>query len=298
MKKQNLRKMGRNLSWQTLVGVVFGLTGVAYVSWGATYNLYFNNTEQGNNSTATPNLTVTDGKVSSSGAGTTNAAPAAVTTNTTGPAVAEPVHTEPVAAPSERADATSIAEAEPERPKKRTKWFKLTAGAGAAIQKYDPHNLNGMGSDFRSTQPALVIEGSMNLVKDLGINIFAASNVSSSHESSSGFFGAELELMPLHLSIGRFENVLDLGLLAGVNNIRNLTESDTLATFPSSQYSGSSSSSYGSSGDTTVSRTHSVLEGHLGARANVNLGNDWAITTAVRGGKDFAMAEAGLSWRF
>src|SRR5688572_26493888 len=36
--------------------------GVGWVAWGANYNFYFNNTEQGPNSTATPTLSVVDGK--------------------------------------------------------------------------------------------------------------------------------------------------------------------------------------------------------------------------------------------
>src|SRR4051794_19080532 len=49
--------------WQLLVGVVLSIMALAWVAYGATYNFYFNNTEQGPNSTANPSVSVKDGNV-------------------------------------------------------------------------------------------------------------------------------------------------------------------------------------------------------------------------------------------
>ena len=56
----------RRISPLAVAAIAFAGACAVSVAWGATYNFYFNNTEQGPNSTATPHLTVSqsaDGKI-------------------------------------------------------------------------------------------------------------------------------------------------------------------------------------------------------------------------------------------
>ena len=75
-----------------------GLFGLA-AAHAATYNFYFNNTEQGDHSTATPSVTVTDGKMEKKPGAEPSPAPAAVAAQETPPpAVAAPAPAAVVAA--------------------------------------------------------------------------------------------------------------------------------------------------------------------------------------------------------
>ena len=272
MTERNRRELGLRFTWLTLAGTLFGFIGVVCVSMGANYNFYFNNTEQGNNSTAAPNLTVTDGKVSSSGAGTTNAVPPTVVANPMSPVPkGEVAKTEPKMELPSQTGSAALTKAEIAQPKQSRKWFKLTA-SGAAVQK----DANRMGY-LKYSEPAFVLQGTVSFFRDLGLNAFGAV-YTSTDRNSDRFYGAEFEFIPVHLTIGKLENFIDLGVAVGANNARQTTEIQDATAESKLSY-----------------RQQSQFGAHLGFRTSINIGNEWSITAGIRGGREFAMAEAGLS---
>lgn len=101
------------MRWRALAGLLVATQAAPLHA--ATYNFYFNNTEQGNNSTATPSLTVQDGKM----VPTTSASP-------TPDASASPAPAAPQAAPAPQASQEVGFYSQPRRKKHH---FRFIGGA-------------------------------------------------------------------------------------------------------------------------------------------------------------------------
>jgi hypothetical protein len=169
----------------------------------ATYNFYFNNTEQGDNSTATPTVTVSDGK--------------AEKRLTPQPASAAPVATpvappEPVAAPVAAFPGASSTAVIPEGPgflgSDRTAHFRLTAGVGEVFEAD-----SAIGPFF---------DLGLFANRYVGVNFYVGvSQLQWDYwwQRSSTVIGGELELTPLHLGTGAHPDLLELGVLLGASNL-------------------------------------------------------------------------------
>ena len=238
--------------WQLFVGIWLGIVGLCYVAWGASYSLIFNNTEQGPNSTASPVVNVsTDGTVTKSGGqgGTTPAITGLTAPGISAPAAngAASVAADPVVAQG----ATSMQEL-PSSPNLMRR-VRVTTGAHSYFNRAEDTKWSGFG-------PSLGL--GLTLVKGVGLNLHAGST----SELERWYGGADLELMPIQLSLGRFDNLIEAGGLVGASSLgRRSGETATL---------------------------------HWGARVNANLGEQWGVTTAARVGRGYVLAEGGLTLRF
>jgi hypothetical protein len=170
--------------------VLLFLAGFAELAASAaTYNFYFNNSEQGDHGTVTPSVTVQSG------------APAAVPGSAApAPAAAPPVV---VAIPVEQgasrpATAAAIAIAPPFR------HWRLTGGVQDSLGGVGP--LGGIGYFFN---------------QDFGIQLYGGflGNDLASPAGAGLFLGTELEFSPIHLKLGRFADAVELGALLGVSTI-------------------------------------------------------------------------------
>jgi hypothetical protein len=252
-------------------------------AWAGTYNFYFNNTEQGAGSTAAPTVTVSDEAKPAKAPAEAPSAPAAVPASAPAeaPALGPPGAIPPPPpglAPPEilppPGESVAAAPVEPARPAR----VRLDFGLSGLFQ----------GGDY-SSQPlfAPTIGVAFFPIPELGLHFFGGAYLNSgqgndSYTSTYGggypyggnygygsysstpefFFGAELELLPIRISIGRFENLLEIGLLGG--------------------------------GSTIAASYDNVFTFHGGGIVNVNLGEHWGLTGAVRGNLGYVMGSAGL----
>ena len=208
------------------------------VAWSATYSFYFNNTEQGPNSTATPSITVDGVKATGTGAQQT------VSSNGTVLTGLAPV------SPADTAPAASIANA-PAVPSSGFKRFRVILGT-TTLSRY------GIGGLLKRVGGSF--EAGFWIGKDLGIHVLGG-GVS---ESTYGL--AEIEIVPLRLTLFRFENLIELGVLAGGHT------------------------------DSPYMDWPRYL--HAGARLNLNLGDSWSLTTSLRLSPGASIADAGLAMHF
>ncbi len=226
------------------------MAALASLAMGATYNFYFNNTEQGDNSTANPSLSVVDGKGAKSGGTeplpevmaqpshppTPPAAPPATETLTGPP---------PVAAAPEQSTLMAKVESllgQPEFHKTR-----FTVGAGL----HPDHDV------------MLTANAGYFVSREIGFNAFGG--VGSKRRRSEFNGGAELEVVPFRVSLGRIENIVDVGFMVGASTSR-----------PASG---------------------NWVSPHLGARVNFNVGSRWSLTVAGRGNLGYGSGEAALAIR-
>jgi hypothetical protein len=252
-------------SWQILAGLALAFFGLAYVAWGATYNFYFNNTEQGDNSTATPAVTITeDGKVvKKPGDGTDPKALSAT------PAQAQGAP----AAPEARSQAEQAAAA-PSKDASELKWrflIGLTAqkqyGAGASLADNGGLQPSGSVSYFFNHEFGLTAYGTLLTTNGEGWY---------SYDETHYMLGLEAELVPIRLTFGRTEDLVDVAVVAGAQ----------------AEYH-----SLGADGQTYYYDSPWHIRPEGGVRVSLNLGHAWSVTGIVRANPDFATGEAALAFR-
>ncbi|MGK5085843.1 hypothetical protein WDW37_21345 [Bdellovibrionota bacterium FG-1] len=163
--------------------------------------------------------------------------PAPVSLQATTPATESPAFT------------TAKADTLVEKPRELKRWRVIGSGLLDA-----PLNSHGKGG--------ALLSASFFLAKQIGINTFGGIVPLLHHEV---FGGGEIEIVPLRLSLGRFDELIEVGVLAGAS--------------------------------TLARKGLNWVSPHAGARFNVNVGDLWSITASVRGNKQFGMADAGIAIR-
>ncbi len=184
--------------------IVFVCLGsVSYVAYGATYNFYFNNTEQGPNSTASPSLTVTDGKATSTGADKTNVPTPAPASETLAPAPS------PTATTTTSAQVSALAP-EADGPRKR-KWRIAALGHAQDRDNAFDMSYSKLGSG---------VSVGFFPIRELGLSLTAgATRIEKNPEA---FALAELDFIPIHIALGSWENAIEGGVIGGFNTIRRV----------------------------------------------------------------------------
>jgi len=221
---------------------ILGWFGMAsWMAWGATYNIYFNNVEQGSNGTANPSLTVSgDGKVTKTSGELQQAV------QQTEPIEEKPKVDLPVANTANVTTATQAAViSEPHESSRFPHWRVMGAAAGVYEET---HSRASLGS---------TINLGYFVTRGLVLNAFGGAY------EKAGFGGAETEVRLISVSLGRFDNVIDLGMMLGGSSLGAV--------------SGNAASM------------------HAGLRANLNFGDQWGFTAAIRGNLGYVMAEGGLA---
>jgi hypothetical protein len=237
----------KTTKWIGLAGVTIASLLVSGVAFAATYNFYFNNTEQGDNSTATPNVTVEQddkggpAKVTKTGGDPMPAASAV-------PAVMEQRVMVPVQAPAQPV------ESEPRAMVQTTKRYLLAEdggfkhfsmglgvgvldrknAVGGSYQYNDPNDpFSGYsvssGSESSATGGLMLTMG-YDFTRDIGVRAFAIAYSDSteytSDDKTDWAEGADLELTPIHVKIGHRENLIDLGGMVGGTNYKASSDAD------------------------------------------------------------------------
>ncbi|OFZ18610.1 MAG: hypothetical protein A2X94_01580 [Bdellovibrionales bacterium GWB1_55_8] len=280
--------------------VMAGLTALV-LSTGAsaaTYNFYFNNTEQGDNSTASPALNVQDGKnVSPTPQETPAAQPtplafpdaaAAALANASSNALKSlggnqetPVPAAPDAAGASLANASSASLNSPSGIFNREyRPFRLMVGAAAVTEQGTHTYISGMGTtesyeDFGDMRFGGAASLALYLSRRSAVNFFGGmqqvtySDTEDFYPTTAdqlrAYAGVELELMPIHLSLFGVEDIFEAGILLGATTLRKAPGN--------------------------------IASAQAGVRLNFNFGNDWGLTAAGRANMGFIMAEAGLAFR-
>lgn len=189
----------RVFKWSAIGAVSWGLLGIA---GAATYNLYFNNTEQGDNSTATPSLSVaTDGagklEVKKNGETAATAPetplPTPQTTIPPQPTILPPPMIQ--AAPGSAQSVASVFTA----PNTDHKWRASVVGGVFAEGYFDGASIGANLGYFPLSY--------------LGFNAFVGGLDTSFHG------GAELELTPFKLNVFGFQDTLEVGAMIGLNSL-------------------------------------------------------------------------------
>ena len=236
-------------TWPYLMGVLVGslivfggLAIFATALRAATYNTFFNNVEQGANSTANPTLNVSDAKAKPIA---TSSEPAAVESESA-PKTLIPTTTAQVQAPA----------AVPSEFSRHRLRFGLLANSSANLDSYSGNERQIGGS----------LSATYFVIDDLGLSAFGGMN-----SNTRGFFGGELEVVPIHVGIFGLRNLLEVGLLFGTSNL------------------GTNIGTWGSL--------------HGGARLSLALGERFGLSGTVRTNLSernrfqYVLAEAGLTVR-
>lgn len=251
-----------------IAALVWAVGGMGSLAFAATYNLYFNNTEQGDNSTATPSVTIqqdANGKLVDA-----KKDPGVSQTPVTEPQTPEavpPAEPAPVAAPAPAPVATSVATT-PAPESRENKWrFGVMAmwakERDVYSNEYDMYRSDG--SSYvesymldRET-PALGLSLAYSPLSYLGFNFFAGAG-------EFPLWGAELEVTPIKINLFGFQDAFELGFMAG---------------------------------GTSLARAHgNAVSLHAGLRAGWNFGERWQISASARGNLGFLAGDAGLSYKF
>lgn len=251
------------------IGIIVSLVCLAAPkdAHSATYNFYFNNTEQGDNSTATPNVTINDGKAPKK----QEQKPEVKSEDLPEQYPAdEPAVVSPEATPvPSRPTSTAAARLESRRSFERDHpHWRFIGGAFAAHSEgnetiersvfdddWDPFNSSYSERRSRSGGGVL-LTGTYFFTPIIGATVFLGSAA-----------GTEFELTPLHL----LNDTIELGAMVGVTAI-NYDLIDKASA-------------------------------HVGARLGLNFGRNWGISVAGRmtpyPNEDFQfqMIEAGLTFR-
>lgn len=288
-----MKPFRRSTFWEFLVGFILSITGLGWNAWGATYNFYLNSTEQGNNSTATPTLTVSEGKATKTGgdsptpnlpasSGSPNSPtrvtqaspispeiaveaptpvtpPAAGTPQTAPGLAAQPPVTGLVPPSNTPLMATNMAKADLLDARSTIDFHPWKMGLSVTLLKsLQPHT---------SVTPGAVASLSYSINPELAVNVFAGAGEANWVASLDDRFigGAEIQIIPIRLSLLRMDDFLDLGIILGGSNLGAVHENNGAI--------------------------------HAGARLNINLGKSWGISAVGRGNFGFALAEAGLQFR-
>lgn len=245
------------------VAIVWALGGVGSLALAATYNLYFNNTEQGDNSTATPSVSIqqdANGRLVEA-----KKDPGVLQTPVTEAATPQAVLPAPVATPAPTLTATA-----PMSAARENKW-RFGVLAGMAFEKGVYSNSdsypNVIYTGVRTTNdylvdrqtPALILALGYAPLPYLGFNFFAG-------VGEFPLWGAELEVTPIKINLFGFEDAFELGFMAG---------------------------------GTSLARAHgNAVALHGGVRAGWNFGERWQISANGRANLGFLAADAGISYKF
>ncbi|OFZ83189.1 MAG: hypothetical protein A2583_01880 [Bdellovibrionales bacterium RIFOXYD1_FULL_53_11] len=247
--------------WAITVGITTGVLGVSWVAMGATYNFYFNNTEQGPNSTASPSLSVSGDGMANGQKPTTlpNASP-----TPTAEASPAPEAAKPQAAAADQAGASVAAAPEPPSGKHWLIGAKMSLAFQTMGEKHADMSHEGPFANYGG-----VVGIGYQFTKDLGINAYGGGTRVNDAFPYRGtvhkpafFAGGELEVMPVRISLGRFEDLLQFGAMIGASSFRRSEEN--------------------------------IGSLHAGLRLNLNFGHGWGLSTAVRGNLGYLQSEAGL----
>jgi len=278
----------KTTKWVGLAGIMVGSFMVSGVAFAATYNFYFNNTEQGDNSTATPNVTVQQddkggpAKVTKTGGDIgpnpmASAVPAVMEERVTTPIVApaEPIEQEPRASIDANTRQHFFGSDSPFR------HFSMGLGL-AVLDRNEPASSGSVSDPFgntsysyssspgTSTTGGLVLTLGYDFNRDVGLRAFAVAysdgnSMDYTADSKTDWAeGADLELTPLHIKVGRRENFIDLGAIAGA---------------------------------TLYKETSDAVRPFGGPRVNVNFSNAIQATTSYRFSSAYNMLEMGVAFR-
>jgi hypothetical protein len=246
---------------------------LAWVAYGATYNFYFNNTEQGPNSTATPHVTVTDGNLTGAESKTMMGPkkPESEEDKEEVPAPAPAAAAAPAPAPAAAASSVAVAPAvEPEGPHP-VSHLRLLVGGGFVAPKEtvnypgysDPFGNSSGAYSYRSHQihPGAKFELGFFGTRDVGLNFFGG-GYSDSYDRPHGFGGAELEIQPVHVSIGKAYDLINFGIMVGATTLGRVDDNWVAA--------------------------------HAGARLQFNIGDGWGFAATTRANLGFYAADGSL----
>ncbi|MBS1983688.1 MAG: hypothetical protein JST16_05900 [Bdellovibrionales bacterium] len=217
----------------TLISIARGLFvfsalgGLAYGARAAVYNLYFNNNEQGDNSTSTPSVVVKDGKDKDEDETDSN------TEETNKPEEKKAEEAKP--APQEPAVTTTAAQSA--LASTDYTWrVGLTLGGyssgDSSRYSYSPSYPNGAYDYAYSHGGYASVSLGYFPVQKFGINAYALLGIPKQstyrYSSHSGYaenndsryaLGAELEFNPLRFKSGQGHEVLELGLTLGASSL-------------------------------------------------------------------------------
>ncbi len=226
--------------------LVVSVSSLIQTAKGGTTSLIFNNVEQGPNSTANPSIVVDgNGKVvKKSEDGKT-----LQQYNTDAASPTAEVSSVPAAQTT-----TVVSEvAQPARSTRRS-WFKM----GMAYHALTSNRLDQTGGTL-----------SLTLMPLRGFGISAFGGIGSKHQN---FYGGELEVLPLRLSLFDFEDFVELGGTLGVSSLG------------------------------TLSKVKGTV--HFGPKIQVNFGPHYSIVASYRTNISdrakytYGMVDAGLTIRF
>ncbi|NCN26698.1 hypothetical protein GW915_03915 [bacterium] len=274
--KVNSRKKTKLIADVYFLGLsiaVLSLFFLAMKSGAADYNFYFNNTEQGDNSTNTPSMSV-------------NGKPVTVENEQKiEGAEGESESIQPEILPPAPMNQTGVTMPVVDR-KPRPKYFRAMLGILAPIKAPEAA---GQADGFfdQQYQPGDEDSASMMLsfgvmpLKYLGFNVFASGY---SAGTDNGTIGAEVEVNPIHVGLFGFEDTLELGAMAGVWNLSRVRhEEDFIG---------------------TTRKKEKSATGFVGARVGLNFGKEaatkasWIVSTEFRASQDHQLANLGIGLKF
>lgn len=242
--------------WLSGTGGVLGLAGAA------TYNLYFNNVEQGDNSTATPSVSLStdaNGKVveAKKDPGTPEATPPAPAEETPAPATTPA----PTAQSTAMVNTTSSTANYKWRAIVSTGILNESSG-GYFNDPYVSHSGDGGYSSYNYYyNDGVSFNGSLGYfpLEYMGFNAFVG-------VADKLYGGFELEITPIKFNFFGFKDALEIGGMVGIS--------------------------------TLAAAQGNVASAHLGLRAGWNFGERWLLSANVRGNAGFVSGDAGLGMRF
>jgi hypothetical protein len=190
-----------------MLGIAAMLIGmVLFSNWvhAATYNVLFNNIEQGANGVANPKVEVANGKATKTADGAAPEAAAASAVAT--PEVNVPVGTPAAVTPQVPSAGSSASVADGATPEDRSA-RPIRMGLFASRLGVDTY-----GNDSP-------VGGNLSLgyfpLRDFGLNFFAGTNGTSPH----AFYGGELEFVPIRLGVFGWKNALELKGMLGATTL-------------------------------------------------------------------------------
>lgn len=189
--------------------IVIELYTFTQIVEAATYNVFFNNVEQGANSTSNPQLQISDGKVKKQ----TEDAPAA-TTPTTNNTEDTNVTQRPVGS-SESSDKPVIASEE-------SKTRKFRFGLMGHVSRINSLDSNYFNYNREFTSRGANISLAYFPMKEMGISLYTGFSALSGRyveDASANYLGLDMEIVPLRIALFGLEDFIKIsGLIGGVTN--------------------------------------------------------------------------------
>ena len=140
-------------------------------------------------------------------------------------------------------------------------------GEQAERSYYSPGYSSSYYSNYNYTYTRSMGGGAIGIAffptRGLGLNLWGGSYDAGRSSLGRGFAGADLELLPLRVSLGKWENAIEGGILLGASTLR---------------------AAHGN-----------VATAHAGARIAFNLGDTFSVTAAGRANLGYLMGEAGIA---